>query len=245
MRDKAFKVVLLCACGVVLCIILAMLYTLFAWSFPVLKGGTLSATLLLYESYVIGTFASAGLAVLLSVLFSLSIASLTVEYYHGRCISRWIKHLLIICRNIPSIIWGIGAFYILPDKGFFTIVFVLTIMITPYASSWVAAAMDNVSISIRESAYSLGATSTAVLGKIIIPAAGKGILAAYALAFVKALGETMIIAVFAGNTITGGLLHSFSTHTIHPVWGVLALGLFLVTTGINGIASSILYKYIR
>ncbi|MDR2806008.1 MAG: ABC transporter permease subunit [Dysgonamonadaceae bacterium] len=245
MGNKIFKAVLLFACGTVLFIVAAALYTFTAWAFPALTPEELFALIPTFRSFIAGTFVVAGLAVVLSVFFSLAIASFAGEYYRGTRIAHWIKHWLSYCSNIPSIVWGIGAYSVVPDKGVFTMACVLATMIIPYASSYLLVAMSRIPLPLRESAYSLGATPSTVIGKIILPLAGKSFLAVYLLAFVKALGETMIIVVFAGETIAGGLFYSFTTATIQPVWGVLALGLFLVTAGFNSLAHSVLRKNIQ
>jgi phosphate transport system permease protein len=53
--------------------------------------------------------------------------------------------------------------------------------------------------SLREGAYGLGGTRFDVSIKVVLPAALSGIISAFLLAVARAIGETMIVALAAGN----------------------------------------------
>ena len=111
--------------------------------------------------------------------------------------------------------------------------------------------------SLKEAAYSLGATRTEVIGSVILPNARSGIVAAYILALGRALGETMAVTMLIGNTDkiptslfdTGQSMASLIANQFNEAHGLklssliaIALVLFLITAIINGIVKIILNK---
>ena len=74
------------------------------------------------------------------------------------------------------------------------------IMILPLVSSMSEDAMSAVPRGLREGAYALGATKLEVATRIVVPAAFSGIVAAFILAISRAVGETMIVAIAAGQS---------------------------------------------
>ena len=79
---------------------------------------------------------------------------------------------------------------------------VMGIMILPMVSSLSEDAMRSVPRSLREGAYALGATKLEVSTRVVIPAALSGIVAAFILATSRAIGETMIVTIAAGQNPT-------------------------------------------
>jgi len=73
------------------------------------------------------------------------------------------------------------------------------IMIVPMISSLSEDAMYAVPNSLREAGYALGSSRLQVSLKVIIPAAFSGILSAFILGISRAIGETMIVAIAAGQ----------------------------------------------
>jgi phosphate transport system permease protein len=73
------------------------------------------------------------------------------------------------------------------------------IMIIPYVSSIAEDAMRAVPMSLREGSYAMGATRFQTAVKVVVPAAISGIASAYILGISRAVGETMILAVAAGQ----------------------------------------------
>jgi phosphate transport system permease protein len=74
------------------------------------------------------------------------------------------------------------------------------IMILPMVSSMSEDAMAAVPRALREGGYALGATRFEVATKVVVPAAFSGIVAAFILAISRAVGETMIVAIAAGQS---------------------------------------------
>jgi len=76
---------------------------------------------------------------------------------------------------------------------------VMGIMIIPFISSLSEDALSSVPKSLRESSYALGATKLQTSFKVMVPAASSGIIVSVILAFSRAIGETMIVAIAAGQ----------------------------------------------
>jgi phosphate transport system permease protein len=74
------------------------------------------------------------------------------------------------------------------------------IMIIPMVSSISEDAMSSVPDGLREAAYGLGSTKFDVSTKVVVPAATSGIISSYVLALSRAIGETMIVTMAAGQS---------------------------------------------
>ena len=76
---------------------------------------------------------------------------------------------------------------------------VMGIMIIPYIASLSEDAMRAVPMHMREGSYAMGATRMQTALRVVVPAAFSGITAAYILGMSRAIGETMIVAIAAGQ----------------------------------------------
>jgi phosphate transport system permease protein len=76
---------------------------------------------------------------------------------------------------------------------------VMGIMILPMVSSLSEDAMRSVPRNLREAAYALGSTKLEVSTLVVVPAALSGIMSAFILAVSRAIGETMIVTIAAGQ----------------------------------------------
>jgi phosphate transport system permease protein len=96
---------------------------------------------------------------------------------------------------------------------------VMGFMILPLVASLSEDAMAAVPQSLRQAAYALGATKMEVALQIVVPAALSGIAAAFILAVSRAIGETMIVAIAAGQQpkLTLNPLESIETITAYIV----------------------------
>ena len=165
--------------------------------------------------FVIGTFITSILSLLISLPFSLSIAILLGFYLRKGWLSRIINYTTDLIAGIPSVIygfWGLMVFVpimrsiemklgIVPyGIGIFTASIILAIMIIPYAATTAREAIKMVPKDIIEAGYGLGAYSYAVVTKVVIPYAKSGILAGILLSFGRAFGETMAVTMVIGNS---------------------------------------------
>jgi phosphate transport system permease protein len=225
-----------------------------------------------------------GIIVLLSATFLTSFGAMVValplgllaaiylsEYASPRA-RQIIKPVLEILAGIPTVVYGYFALLfvtpilqaIIPQTAVFngaSASIVMGIMILPMVSSMSEDAMASVPRALREGGYALGATRFEVATAIVVPAALSGIVAAFILAISRAVGETMIVAIAAGQspTLTLSPLVPIETMTAYIVqvslgdtpFGsleyktIFAVGmtLFLLTLLLNIISQWILSRF--
>jgi phosphate transport system permease protein len=136
-----------------------------------------------------------------------------------------LKNLIELLAAIPSVVYGLwGIFFIIPlirpfclawhaklgwiplfsttlsGPGMLPASIVLSIMILPTITAISLNALLAVPPKLREAAYGLGATRWESILAILLPTALKGIVGAIILAFGRALGETMALAMLVGNS---------------------------------------------
>lgn len=158
---------------------------------------------------LLGTILVSAIAMCVAVPLGLLSAIFLSEYTSDR-IRRAIKPLLEILAGIPTVVYGYFALLfvtpllqrLIPSiSGFNSLSpgIVMGIMIVPMISSLSEDAMYAVPNSLREAAYALGSSRLQVSTKVVIPAAFSGILSAFILGISRAIGETMIVAIAAGQ----------------------------------------------
>jgi phosphate transport system permease protein len=120
------------------------------------------------------------------------------------------KPFLELLGGVPTIVYGYFALLFvtpllqliypgLPGFNLLSAGIVMGIMIIPYVSSISEDAMRAVPMNLREGSYAMGATRFQTAIKVVVPAAISGIASAYILGISRAVGETMILAVAAGQ----------------------------------------------
>ena len=158
---------------------------------------------------VAGTTLTALLAMLVALPLGLLSAIYLSEYAPDR-IRRLVKPILEVLAGIPTVVYGYFALLfvtpILRDISGDIAVFnalsasiVMGIMILPMVSSLSEDAMRSVPRNLREAAYALGSTKLEVSTLVVVPAALSGIMSAFILAVSRAIGETMIVTIAAGQ----------------------------------------------
>jgi phosphate transport system permease protein len=139
------------------------------------------------------------------------LAAVFLSEYASPGLRRWLKPALEILAGVPTIVYGYFALTfvtpllretIFPNMTIFNALsagLVMGVMIIPTIASMSEDAIHAVPRSLREGAYALGATQRETATRIVLPAALSGIVAATILGISRAVGETMIVAVAAGN----------------------------------------------
>jgi phosphate transport system permease protein len=74
------------------------------------------------------------------------------------------------------------------------------IMILPLVASLSEDALYSVPQGLRDASYALGASRVQTSVRVVVPAALSGIVASFILAVSRAVGETMVVAIAAGQT---------------------------------------------
>jgi phosphate transport system permease protein len=158
---------------------------------------------------VVGTFMISFWSALIAFPLGLAVAIYLSEYAAPR-VTSFLKPILEILAAIPTVVLGYFALTfvtpLLRDIGVQVEIFnalaasiVLGIMLIPTVASLSEDAMAAVPRDLRDGGYALGADKLQVSTRIVVPAAISGIIAAFVLAFSRAVGETMIVLIAAGQ----------------------------------------------
>lgn len=161
---------------------------------------------------VTGTLLVTFIALIVGVPLGLGAAIYLSEFATNNT-RRLVTPVLEVLAGIPTVVLGYFAVLFvtpilqryIPNLDFFNPLsagLVMAFMILPTISSISVDAMRAVPNKLREAAYGLGATQTEVVLKVVFPAALSGIVAAIILAMSRAIGETMIVALAAGQKPT-------------------------------------------
>jgi phosphate transport system permease protein len=200
------------------------------------------------------------------------LAAIYLSEYASPNVRRTVKPVLEILAGIPTVVYGYFALLfvtpilqaLIPGTAVFnglSAAIVMGIMILPMVASMSEDAMASVPRALREGGYALGATRYEVATSIVVPAAFSGIVAAFIVAVSRAIGETMIVAIAAGQspTLTLSPLVPIETMTAYIVqvslgdtpFGsleyktIFAVGmtLFLLTLGLNVLSQVVLRRF--
>ena len=156
-----------------------------------------------------GTLLTSFIAIVVALPIGLSI-SIYLSEYAPRTFRKTVKPLLELLASIPTVVYGFFALIVvtpflqgfIPNLAGFNSLsagIVMGIMIIPYISSISEDALHAVPASLREASYGMGATKLQTAFKVIVPAASSGIIVSIILAISRAIGETMIVAIAAGQ----------------------------------------------
>lgn len=201
------------------------------------------------------------------------LSALFMSEYAGERLRRLLKPILEVLAGVPTVVYGYFALTfitpilqkVFPQTQVFNALsagLAMGFMILPLVASISEDAFAAVPVALREAAYSLGATRLEVSTQVVLPAAFSGVTAAFILAFSRAVGETMIVAIAAGQQpkLTLNFLESIETMTAYIVQvslgdtphqsiaykTIFAVGmmLFLMTFAMN-LASHIIARRVR
>ncbi len=213
------------------------------------------------------------IAIVFATPFAILVSVFLSEFTTQR-VRAIIKPILEILAGIPSVVYGYFAistvtpalqgifgtnvveFYNTASAGI-----VIGILILPILVTMIDDALHSVPRNLREAAFGIGATRLQTSFGIVVPGAFSGIAAAFILAFSRAIGETMIVALAAGagsaltwnpfrgaETMTGYIVRisggdiSYNSVDYNSIFAV-GLVLFVATLGLNIISRRIVKKY--
>lgn len=222
-----------------------------------------------------GTLMISAIAMLVAIPVGLMTAIYMAEYASNRT-RDLVKPVVEVLAGIPTIVYGFFALVTVGPifsalgaalgieiraTSALTAGVVMGIMIIPFISSLSDDIITQVPKTMRDGSLALGATKSETIVKVVIPAALPGIVGAVLLALSRAIGETMIVVLAAGNSpvLTGNPFEAVSTVTVSIVNQLtgdqdfasaqslvafaLGLTLFVMTLILNVIALVIVRKY--
>jgi phosphate transport system permease protein len=223
----------------------------------------------------LGTALISAIAMVVAVPIGL-MSAIYLSEYAGRRLRAIAKPLIEVLAGIPTVVYGFfAALTVAPvirdwgnrlgldvaSESALAAGLVMGIMIIPFVSSLSDDFINAVPQSLRDGAYSLGATRSETIRQVIVPAAIPGIVGGVLLAVSRAIGETMIVVMAAGLSanLTVNPLAAVTTVTVQIVTllvgdqefdspktlAAFALGLilFIVTLCLNIIALYVVRKY--
>ncbi|GAB4452648.1 MAG: phosphate ABC transporter permease subunit PstC [Bacteroidia bacterium] len=193
-----------------------------------------------------GTLLTSLIAILVSVPVGLSIAIFLNEY-SSKKLRKILKPILEVLAAIPTVVYGYFALMVVtpflqkffPDLSGFNALspgIVMGIMIIPLIASLSEDALYAIPYSLREASYGMGATKLQTVFRVLIPSASSGIIVSIILAISRAFGETMIVAIAAGQQ---------PNFTFNPLIPIETITTYIVQVSLGDVVQgSIEYKTI-
>jgi phosphate transport system permease protein len=195
---------------------------------------------------LVGTLSVTFWALVVSAPLGLGAAIFLSEYASPR-LRKVLKPALEVLAGIPTVVYGYFALVtftpFLRSLGLEVEIFnafsagiVMGVMLIPTVASLSEDAMTAVPQALRDGAYALGSNKLKVSLRIVVPAAVSGIVASYVLAVSRAIGETMIVLLAAGQ---------LAQNTLDPFKAVETMTAFIAATAQGDVPTgSIEYKTI-
>jgi phosphate transport system permease protein len=236
---------------------------------------------------IYGTLVTSLIAMLIGIPVAFGVALFITELC-PKWLKRPLGTMIELLAAIPSIIYGIWGLFILAPFiqeyvepalinsigrvpgigilfagpplgiGVLTAGFILAIMVLPFIASVMREVFDTVPPMLKESAYGLGATTSEVMWRVVLPFTRIGVVGGILLGLGRALGETMAVTFVIGNshhvhasilqpgtTISAALANEF-TEAVGDLYqsSLIALGfiLFVITFVVLAIAKLMLIR---
>ncbi len=268
--------ILVLVIGIMLTLTIESIPTMKSLGFKFIWGKTWDPVNDVYGAFpfLLGTLLTSFIALIISIPFSFAIAIFLGEYQPQGWFSNFLKNAVELIAAVPSVIYGFWGLLVLVPMvrdletklnvlpygiGIFTSSLILSIMIIPYSASLGREMIRMVPQSLKESAYSLGATRWEVIRSVVLPYVRSGLFAGVLLSLGRALGETMAVTMVIGNTsliptsifspgnTMASVIANEFTEADHTSYlsALIELGLmlFVVTIVINMIGKSIIKRF--
>jgi len=206
--------------------------------------------------YILGTLTTSGIALLIGVPLSVGIAIFLVEMA-PRSLRVPISYIVELLAAVPSVIYGLWGLFVLrpwivtyveiplskylgwipifsgtpQGLDIFTAGVILSIMIIPTIASLSKEVLTAVPNSIREGAYSIGATKWEVTKRWVLSYGKSGIFGAIILGLGRAVGETMAVTMLIGNATGPSAMPSSLFHSGQTMASLIANGFTEASVG--------------
>jgi len=178
---------------------------------------------------VSGTLTTSFVALMIAIPIG-TIAAIYLSEFASHKIRESVKPILELLVGVPTVVFGYFTLLFVtpllqklnPDLPTFNMLgagIVMGVMIIPYIASVAEDAMRAVPMNMREGSYAMGATKFQTAIRVVTPAATSGIIAAYILGISRAVGETMVVAIAAGQQ---------PSFTFNPLEGAATITAYIV-----------------
>lgn len=221
-----------------------------------------------------GTFMISVIAMIVAVPIGL-FAAVYFSDFASKRVRAWAKPMMEVLAGIPTVVYGffaaitVAPFLRQSGEAFGVTIasesalaagIVIGIMVIPMISSLADDVINAVPQSLRDGSYGLGATKAETIRLVVLPAALPGIVSAILLGTSRAVGETMVVVMAAGQgaNLTANPLEAVTTVTVQivmlftgdteaataagPAFS-LAFALFCLTLLLNMVAMRFVNKY--
>ncbi len=199
------------------------------------------------------------------------LAAIYLAEFASRNVRRALKPMLELLAGVPTLVYGAFALIVVtpllqrvvPGLAGFNALspgLVMGLMLSATVTTLVDDALRAVPRALREGAWALGARRTETIMRVVLPAARSGIIAAATLVAARAVGETMIVAIAAGQqprltldprvpieTMTAFIMQvsmgdvAVDSDAFRSIF-VVAAALFVFTFALNGLAHHVLRR---
>ena len=178
---------------------------------------------------VSGTLTTSFVALMIAIPIG-TIAAIYLSEFASHKTRETVKPILELLVGVPTVVFGYFTLLFVtpllqklnPDLPTFNMLgagIVMGVMIIPYIASVAEDAMRAVPMNMREGSYAMGATKFQTAIRVVTPAATSGIIAAYILGISRAVGETMVVAIAAGQQ---------PSFTFNPLEGAATITAYIV-----------------
>ncbi|MCS6782215.1 MAG: phosphate ABC transporter permease subunit PstC [Gloeomargarita sp. SKYBB_i_bin120] len=197
---------------------------------------------------IMGTIITSVIAMIVALPVGL-LSAIFLSEYAPTPVRAVLKPMLEILAGVPTVVYGFFALLVIGPalqkmipNGEEVVAglnatsagFVMGIMIIPLVASLSEDALYAVPNLLREGAYSLGATKFETIFSVVIPSALSGIVSAFLLAISRAVGETMIVALAAGQN---------PALNLNPLQSVMTITAFIVQVSLGDTPTGTLSFY--
>ena len=222
LKNYLFRILVVLTAGITILALAGIIYSIFREGLPFFRDYPLFRTLLGSEWYPTHAQADFGAFTLIISTILVSLGALIIAIplglgsavfiseLAGSRVREFAKPVIELLAAIPSVVYGLfGMAFLAPlvrqlfhlDTGLnlFSSSLILGLMVVPIIASMSDDALSGVPKSLREASLSLGATKWESISRVVIPAAGRGVIGSILLGFGRAIGETMVVLMVAGG----------------------------------------------
>jgi len=138
------------------------------------------------------------------------VSAVFVHFYAPSVIARVYRPIIELLAGIPSVVYGLWGLVVLvpllqqiqpPGQSLLAGILILIIMVLPTMALMAETSIAGVAQQTQRAAAALGLSQSAMIWRVIVPAARRGLFTATILTTGRAIGETMAVLMVCGNIV--------------------------------------------